>query len=246
MILHVDPNAPWYVRAAADAALAGHVGGGTVGIAAGFTAAFARKGGRLHRAAGNVFFVAMLAAYGVGAVVAPMIHEPGNSLGGLFAIYLTVTGWTAVKRAEGQIGHVEAIACLAVAGAGVVLAAMAWLGARDPRPLAGVPWQVFAALAVASALAALADFKVLRLGGLVGPDRLARHLWRMCFAFFFGTGSLFLGQPKVFPPALRGSLPLIVLALFPVGLMAVWLIRIRFTRRAAASVALAPAQEALT
>jgi len=32
-----------------------HIGGGTIGLVAGTVAAFARKGGYLHRMAGNVF-----------------------------------------------------------------------------------------------------------------------------------------------------------------------------------------------
>ena len=37
-----------------------HIGAGVLALAAGTTAAFARKGGRLHRLAGNVFFASML------------------------------------------------------------------------------------------------------------------------------------------------------------------------------------------
>ena len=37
-----------------------HIGGGTIGLFAGTVAAFARKGGRLHRRAGTVFTISML------------------------------------------------------------------------------------------------------------------------------------------------------------------------------------------
>ena len=37
-----------------------HIGGGAVGLVSGAIAIFARKGSRVHRAAGNVFFASML------------------------------------------------------------------------------------------------------------------------------------------------------------------------------------------
>ncbi|RXH58236.1 hypothetical protein GRAN_1546 [Granulicella sibirica] len=45
---------------------------------------------------------------------------------------------------------------------------------------------------------------------------------------FIATGSFFLGQPQVFPPALRGSIYLIVPAVLPLPLLVFWLIRVRF------------------
>ena len=77
-------------------------------------------------------------------------------------------------------------------------------------------------------LAAAGDIRMLARGGISGRPRVVRHLWRMCFALFIATGSFFLGQPQVFPPALRGSVYLVVLAVFPLPLMVYWLIRVRF------------------
>jgi hypothetical protein len=58
----------------------------------------------------------------------------------------------------------------------------------------------------------------------------ARHLWRICFAFFIATGSFFLGQQDVLPQAVRGSPILFVLAFAPFALMLFWLARVRFSR----------------
>jgi len=247
VILHLAPDAPLVARWAADAALFGHIGGGVAGIGAGYVTVAARKGGPLHRAAGKAFIFAMGVAYAIGAIVAPMIHQPGNSFGGVFAIYLIVTGWIAVRRPAGDVGRIETGAMLAAAASGIVLLAMALLSVVSPRILGGVPWPVFVILAAICALAARADLSAIRQGGLAGAARLRRHIWRMSAAFFFGTGSLFLGQPRVFPPGLRGSLPLIALALAPLAIMAFWLIRHRTPRPSARPVAGAlPAQEALT
>jgi hypothetical protein len=66
-------------------------------------------------------------------------------------------------------------------------------------------------------------------GVFFDTQRLARHLWRMCFGLFIATGSLFLGQQQVFPDWLRGSNMLLIPALLPLGLLIFWLVRVRFT-----------------
>src|SRR5262249_45998534 len=107
MILHLSPDAPLAYRVLADAALVGHIGGGGAGIAGGCAGAAGRKGGRIHRAAGGVFVAAMASAYAIGAMVSPLIHQPGNALGGGFGFYLALTGWMAAHREPGLSGRIE-------------------------------------------------------------------------------------------------------------------------------------------
>jgi hypothetical protein len=78
-------------------------------------------------------------------------------------------------------------------------------------------------------LAAAGDVRMLARGGISGVQRLLRHLWRMCFALFFATGSFFLGQQQVFPAFLRASNILLVPAFLPLLLLVFWLVRVRFT-----------------
>jgi hypothetical protein len=87
---------------------------------------------------------------------------------------------------------------------------------------------VFGTLAL---LAASGDVRMMRARGLHGARRIARHLWRMCFALFIATGSFFLGQAKVIPKPIRIFPVLTVLALFPLAFMLYWLVRIRIKRR---------------
>src|SRR5436190_1045130 len=75
--------------------------------------------------------------------------------------------------------------------------------------------------------AGLGDLRFVLRGALTRTQRLTRHLWRMCFAFFIATGSFFLGQQKVLPHAWRGSPVLLVLAFAPFALMLFWLVRVR-------------------
>jgi hypothetical protein len=96
---------------------------------------------------------------------------------------------------------------------------------------------MFAALALS---AGVGDRRMIRAGGLRGPERIRRHLWRMCTALFIAAGSFFLGPVRRIPeplriPALR-LIPFLVLAT-----MAYWLWRYRRKRIAPAAVnAIAP------
>jgi hypothetical protein len=85
------------------------------------------------------------------------------------------------------------------------------------------------------------DFKVILQGGISGAPRIARHLWRMCWAFFIAAGSFFLGQQKVMPAWMHGAWYLYLLALAPLAFMIFWLVRVRIGGRfkSAAAVRLA-------
>ena len=74
----------------------------------------------------------------------------------------------------------------------------------------GYPTALYVIFGAVSLLAALGDVRMILGRTLQGPRRLARHLWRMCFAMFIATGSFFLGQAKVFPEPIR-IIPLLAL-----------------------------------
>jgi uncharacterized membrane protein len=231
MHLQFSPDAPLALRATAEAALVLHIGGGAVGLGAGAVAMAARKGGRIHRLAGKVFLASMLVAMTIGAVVSPMIGQPANGIGGVLAIYLLLTAWITIRRPAGRVGRAEWLLLLAPMAAVVVDLAFGWIASHRPRGvLDGVPYQAGYALAAVSALALALDLKVILRGGVSGAQRLARHLWRMSVALFFASASLFIGQPQVFPPSLRGSPLLIALGVAPLVAMIYWLVRVRRLR----------------
>ena len=109
MILHVPAGSPWWFFAAASLILFLHIAGGTVGIISGAVALLARKGGRLHRAAGTVFLVSMLTMATIGAATSPFLPVPSmpNVFAGILTFYLVATGWAAIKRENGRIGRFE-------------------------------------------------------------------------------------------------------------------------------------------
>jgi uncharacterized membrane protein len=235
MILHLDPHTPAVVRDAAKAMLYAHIGGAFAGLVSGGAALWSSKGRRLHGAAGGLFFVAMLTMSAVGALVAPFLPESQapNTMMGAFTFYLVATGWAVVRRKPGETGRFEIGAAAFAGGLAAGAAAYAWLNARGPHPLPFPEGPVIEAFAVLVSLAAVLDVGAILAGGLTGPARLTRHLWRMTLALLIAAGS-FAGQPKAIPPILHGS-PLVLLPALAVLISLIyWLARIRlvpFLRR---------------
>ncbi len=213
-----------------------HIGAGSLGILSGYAAVSVRKGKPAHRALGTVFFLAMLTVSALAAYLAlfvPPTHAggapPNASVSvGILTFYLAATAWMTVRRKQGDVGWFERGALIAVVGVALALLIFGVRAAGIPgaAPGAYVPYFVFASFA---AFAAAADLKVIRRGGVSGPPRIARHLWRMCFALFFAAAFFFLGQQQVMPAFMRGSPILLVPALAPLALMIFWLLRVRFT-----------------
>jgi hypothetical protein len=94
----------------------------------------------------------------------------------------------------------------------------------------GVPAGMMFFFGAIALLAAFGDVRMMLAGGLQGAQRIARHLWRMCFSLFIASGSFFLGQAKVIPKPIRIFPVLTILALLPLVLLVYWLVRVRFTK----------------
>lgn len=231
-ITHLPPGAPWWIFALVVAALALHIGGGSIGIVSGYSAVFVRKGGNLHRVFGTVFFASMLAMGTMGLMLSVWIKQFGNIAGGALATYLVLTAWLTVKRKAGTVGRTETallVAVLAIAGLLLCWGLLATMSPKGTFQGYGAPlYYVFGSFAT---LFAALDLKVILRGGIDGAARIARHLWRMCFALFFAAASFFLGQQKVMPAFMHGSPLLFIPALAPLGFMIYWLIRTLFPRR---------------
>jgi hypothetical protein len=201
-----------------------HILGGSVGLLAGTLAMAARKGGRLHRAAGNIFTVAILIVASSAFYLAIMKSQNGNIIGSIIAFYMVATAWLAGRRRG--IGQLDfAGLFVGIGGAGAIIT----LGVYTLRhPDKNTPAAMCFFLGVVLLLATAGDIRMLARGGLTSRPRIVRHLWRMCFGLFFATVSFFLGQQQVFPAFLRGSVILTVLAVLPFPLMIYWLVRVRF------------------
>jgi hypothetical protein len=211
-----------------------HIFAGSLGILSGAAAVTVRKGARLHRAFGTVFFLSMVTMAGLGIFLALFGPEPGAGAAppkasvavGILSIYLVATAWMTGRRRVARVDvfdYAAVLVALGVMTALLIFGMQAKISSPD-RPGGYIPYFVFAGFA---ALVVVLDLKVIIHGGIVGRPRIARHLWRMCFALFFATAFFFLGQQKVMPASIQRSPVLVALAIAPLVVMIFWLIRIR-------------------
>jgi hypothetical protein len=197
----------------------------------GFVAVFLRKGSRRHGIAGKVFVIAMLSLSASGVYLAIMKSQPGNILGGTLTFYLVGTAWMTARRTDnaepGIFDWGALLIVLAVAASQMTFgleAAFSQTGLKYDYP----PWPYFFMGSVA-VLAVTGDVRMLVRRGISGTQRIARHLWRMCFALFIAASSIFLARQHLFPAILQRTGVLYFLSFLPLLLMIFWMLRVRFT-----------------
>jgi hypothetical protein len=211
--------------------LAIHITAGTLGMLSGFVAVFLRKGSRRHGIAGNVFVVSMLTLAVSGTYLAILKSQVTNILGGVLTFYLVSTAWATARRENKQPGIFDWVALLLALA---VSATKMTLGAGAAQSQTGLkygyPAGMYFVMGGVVLLAAAGDVRMLVRGGIAGTQRIARHLWRMCFALFIAAASIFLARAQFFPALMRKTGTLTFLSYLPLLLMIFWLIRIRFTK----------------
>jgi hypothetical protein len=204
-----------------------HVAAGGLALILGSVALLAKKGGTIHRRSGLLFVCAMLIMGGTAAML-------GNVSGGLMAIYFVVTALTTVRPAMPWTRGIN-VAAMMFAVAFTLVTILAGVEAfNSPGGVRnGVPFPMFFFFATVMILAAAGDVRVMRSRVLRGRPRLARHLWRMCFALFIAAGSFFSIRervarilPEPFTTGPMRALPILLLFVA----MFYWLWRIRGRR----------------
>lgn len=204
-----------------------HVLGGAIGLVTGFVAVVAAKGGRLHRRAGMAFVISMIVMSVFGAVVATYEMKL-TSVGAILAGYLVFTGLTTV-RPLASTGRTQHLALMTVpALVALFELTVGFIALGQPRGMInGVPGGMILFIGTIALLAAIGDWRMIPAGGIQGARKVARHLWRMCFALFIASGSFFFGQMKFVPAPLR-ILPLLsALGVAPLFVLVYWMWRVR-------------------
>lgn len=214
-----------------------HVVAGGLAIVLGAVALVVKKGGPVHRRSGVLFVWAML-VMGFSASVMGLRTGAGDVVAGLLTAYFVGTAWTTVRPASPWTRRVNGSA-LAVAVGLALLAVVGGVTSIDNPGLSsgGVPFRTIGVmsfiLATLLLLAAAGDLRIMRSGMPRGGPRLARHLWRMCFALFIAAGSFFSIEERVakvlpapFTSGPARALPILLLF----GTMFYWLWRVRGRR----------------
>ena len=217
-----------------------HIAAGGLAIVLGAVALLAKKGGTIHRRSGLLFVYSML-VLGATAALLGFRKSPtdGNVFGGLMTVYFVSTALTTVRPVSSWTRRSNVAALTVAVGLALVDIAGGVKAFNSPRGLLnGVPFVMHFFIAGVMILAASGDVRIMRSGVPRGGPRLARHLWRMCFALFIAAGSFFSVRervakilPEPFTTAPMRALPILLVF----GAMFYWLWRVR-SRRDHASV----------
>ena len=212
-----------------------HIAAGGLAIVLGAVALLVKKGGTIHRRSGLLFVYSML-VLGVTAALLGFRKSPtdGNVFGGLMTIYFVGTALITVRPVSSWTRRSHVAAPTIAVGLALVDIAGGVKAFNSPRGvLDGVPFVMHFFIAGVMILAASGDVRIMRSGVPRGGPRLARHLWRMCFALFIAAGSFFSVRervakilPEPFTTAPMRALPILLVF----GAMFYWLWRVRRRR----------------
>jgi uncharacterized membrane protein len=215
-----------------------HIAAGGLAIVLGAVALSVKKGGRLHRRSGLLFVAAML-VMGFSASLLGLMKSPTdpNVRSGFMVAYFVLTALTTVRPASRRTRIINAAGLLMAS----TLAIFAIVGGvrifnLPGRTYQGIPFFAPLFIGVILTLAAAGDVRVLRSGMPRGGPRLARHLWRMCFALLIAAGSFFSIRervarilPEPFTSGPMRALPIVLLLVT----MIYWLWKVRRRRTTA-------------
>ena len=212
-----------------------HIVAGGLAIVLGGLALAASKGSTSHRRLGLLFVYAMLLMGISGSILALRKSlTNANVLGGVMSCYLVITALTTVRPPSTWTRKLNWLALFVAIALSVVELTLGFKGlASASGEINGVPFFMLFFLGTITALAAVGDIRLVRLGTLRAGPRLARHLWRMCFALFIAAASFFSIRsrvakvlPEPFTNPWMRALPvaLIFVAMF------YWLWRVRLRR----------------
>ena len=205
--------------------LPAHIVAGMLALVFGYVALYATKGATWHRKSGILFVFAMVTLSLSGALMEALTQSltSVNVVAGLLTFYFVVTALLTVRRPAHDSPWIDRAAVL-VALIVSVIAFRAGFGLMESgRPEAG-PSFIFG---IVGLLGATGDIRVLHAGGIQGPRRIKRHLWRMCFAMWVAAASFFWGPPNRVPEVIRIPALQAVAVLVPIAAMLYWLWRIR-------------------
>jgi hypothetical protein len=205
-----------------------HIAAGGLALVLGAVALLARKGGAVHRR------MAATAAM-IGFRTSPT--DP-NVFAGVMVAYFVGTALMTVRPVSAWTRriNVAALAVVVMLALGAIVSGIERVQNPGLSP-GGVPFRTIGVmsfiLAGAMILCAIGDVRLIRSGMPRGGPRLARHLWRMCFALFIAAGSFFSIRervatvlPEPFTTGPMRALPIVLLF----AAMFYWLWRLRSRR----------------
>ncbi len=191
-----------------------HIIAGTFVLIFGIGSLTFQKGNNLHRHSGNLFFLSLILMAGSAIFLA---DDPTIAVS---SIYFASTAWLITIRPEKKTGIFEIIAFVVIS----LICARYFYVAFTSEP--GFMTTMFTIFGSVALIAALLDLNLIFRSGLSGPHRVARHLWRMCYAMLGAVLSFVANTSDKWPKFIDANLPIYIL----IGIMIFWLIRVLFTK----------------
>jgi hypothetical protein len=211
-----------------------HIAAGALAMVLGAIALAVKKGGTVHRRSGLAFVCAML-VMGTTASILGLRNGAldGNVVAGVMTAYFVGTAWTTVRPASPWSRRINAVALTVAIALGAIAGGVKNFNSTDLSP-GGVPLRTIGVmsfvLGAVLLIGAAGDLRVMRAGVPRAGPRLARHLWRMCFALFIAAGSFFSIRervasvlPEPFTTGPMRALPILLIF----GAMFYWLWKVR-------------------
>lgn len=213
-----------------------HIAAGGLAIVLGAIALIAKKGGTVHRRIGMLFVYAMLLMGTTASILEFLRSTAGaNVVAALMTAYFVGTALTTVRPPSRwtRAINIAALTLSVVLALAMIAGGIKGVNSPGLSP-GGVPLRTIGVMSFIVAtvllLAAAGDVRIMRSGMPRGGPRLARHLWRMCFALFIAAGSFFSIRervarilPEPFTSGPMRALPILLLF----GAMFYWLWRVR-------------------
>lgn len=141
----------------------------------------------LHRQSGMIFVYAMLVLSASGAIMAALMPERVSVIAGLLTFHLVTTALLTVRRRGQALRWIEVgvmLFGLIVGLLGITFGLQGLNAGTIGGPPPGLGF-FFGAVAL---LAAFGDARMLLSRSIPWAQRIARHLWRMCFALWIAPG----------------------------------------------------------
>lgn len=210
--------------------LAIHIGAGLLALPTGTAALIYRKGHGPHRIAGTMFFLSML-VLSLSAIYLAFVKMQMNIvIGAALSIYMIATGLVAAKRQDGESGAFEIVACVVASLCAIGMFILGMSAANSPTgQIYGQPSQGFYGIGGFLTFAAILDASVIFRHGLVGAQRIARHLWRMVFSLMGAFFAFAIQGARALPAEVRHSGILFVPPVVVIVVMLFWLARVFLT-----------------
>jgi hypothetical protein len=169
---------------------------------------------------------------GSGAILAALKPVRISVVAGLLAFYLVSTALVTVRRATDTSRRLAVgLMMMAFVTSGLAFKWAFDAASTTQQSLDGYPMPIYVAFGVIALLGALLDVRLLIVGRIENAHRLARHLWRMCFAMYLATSAFFLGQAKLLPAHLQNFAVLAIPVVVVLLMMIYWLARVLLTKR---------------